>query len=64
MLAFPARIIGKKVFEWNPVDHVNISESLNPLAGAGLNSSVPWDFFHMNAIEKDSKGNLLISSRH
>ncbi|KAL1691647.1 ASST-domain-containing protein [Schizophyllum commune] len=52
------------VFEWHGLDHVDPSESYtNPLL-TGYNSSAPWDYFHLNAIDKDSNGDYLISCRH
>jgi hypothetical protein len=48
---------GSVVFEWHSVDHVPLDESLVP-AGA------IWDYFHLNSIEVDLDGDLLVSARH
>lgn len=32
--------------------------------GAAGSADTPWDYFHINSVAKDSKGNYLISSRH
>ncbi|OAA75939.1 Arylsulfotransferase [Akanthomyces lecanii RCEF 1005] len=33
-------------------------------AGNGVNSSVAWDYFHINSIEKGADGHYLLSGRH
>ena len=55
---------GELIFEWRASDHFDPSESfyLNPFGG--YKESNPYDFFHINSVEKDKKGNYLISSRH
>jgi len=53
---------GKVVFEWNSLDHVPLSESHQTLAG--VSSTVPYDYFHINSIALASDGDLLISSRN
>jgi hypothetical protein len=44
-----------------------LSEAILPInpgqAGSGYNSSDAWDYFHINAVDKDSEGNFLISAR-
>jgi Arylsulfotransferase (ASST) len=45
------------LFEWRSLDHVALTESYAQVAPA-------FDFFHINAIDYDSDGNLLISSRN
>lgn len=47
------------VFEWNSKDYFAVSDTYQPIAGQAL-----IDYMHGNAIEVDSDGNLLISSRH
>lgn len=55
---------GDLLFQWRARDHFKAEDSYywNPFAG--YTNSVPFDFYHTNSIEKDSKGNFLISSRH
>lgn len=48
---------GATLFEWHSLDHVGLGESLVP-AGA------TWDYFHLNSIDVDQDGNLLVSARH
>ena len=56
-----------ETFEWCSLDHVPLTESTMPLgkdpAGTGAKDS-PYDYFHLNAIDKDENGDYLISSRH
>lgn len=55
---------GELLFEWRASDYFNPSESfyINPFGG--YKESNPYDFFHINSVEKDSQGGYLISSRH
>ncbi|KAJ3497582.1 hypothetical protein NLG97_g1793 [Lecanicillium saksenae] len=59
---------GKVLFEWHSLDHISPKDAVLPLlegqAGNGLNSSVAWDYFHINSIEKGSDGHYLLSGRH
>jgi hypothetical protein len=48
---------GRILFEWKSLDHVPIQESH---AGVGA----PFDYFHVNSIELDAAGDLLISARN
>lgn len=50
---------GEVVFEWNSKDYFQITDTTEQLANAAT-----IDYAHGNAIELDSDGNLLISSRH
>jgi arylsulfotransferase ASST len=46
-------------WEWSSLDHVGVGESHAPVpAGA-----TPWDWFHMNSIDPEPDGDLLISGR-
>ncbi len=54
---------GRVLFEWHSLDHIPVEESR--IAFGGLdNSDQPFDYVHMNSIEEDADGNLLISGRH
>ncbi len=46
-------------FEWHALDHVNVSESHAPVP----KTAMPWDWFHLNSIDPEPNGNLLISGR-
>lgn len=52
------------VFEWRASRHFNIADSFQPIGRTGDPGGVPFDWFHINSIDKDAKGNYLISSRY
>ena len=52
---------GELVWEWSSLDHVAITESL---AGIPQKTRFPYDYFHINSIDVDSDGNLLVSARN
>ena len=45
------------LFEWHSIDHVGVEESYAP-------RGYPWDYFHVNAIDVDADGHLLVSARN
>ncbi|POS70637.1 hypothetical protein DHEL01_v210969 [Diaporthe helianthi] len=55
---------GAILFEWRSWDHVGLDES--KVAFFGGTGQSPWDYFHINSIQKtdDSSGDYLISARH
>lgn len=57
---------GEVLFEWHSLDHVPPSQSYLPLnsSNEGISSSKPWDYFHINSVDKNSAGDYLISGRH
>jgi hypothetical protein len=48
---------GKLLLEWHSLDHVALRESYAPAGPL-------WDYFHINAIDVDQDGNLLVSGRY
>jgi hypothetical protein len=48
--------------QWHSLDHVSLAQSYSPTRGTGL--SWPYDYFHINSIERLQSGNLLISARN
>lgn len=58
------------LFEWRALDHVSPADSYvlpntTEVSGTGLSSDSPWDYFHINSVEKSEvTGNYLISVRH
>jgi hypothetical protein len=48
---------GRLLLEWRSLDHVPLTESYAPVEAKN------WDFFHINSVDLDGDGNLLISSR-
>ncbi len=56
---------GRVLFEWHSIEHVPVEESYSkpPPARRGA-AAAPYDYFHINSIEPDTDGNLLISARN
>jgi Arylsulfotransferase (ASST) len=50
---------GQVLFEWHSLGHVALSES-----HASYTKGQPFDYFHINSIDLDADGNLLISARN
>ncbi len=48
---------GLVLFQWDSLDHV-------PLVGTYAPRGNPFDYFHVNAVDQDSDGNFVISSRY
>ncbi len=47
---------GRLLLEWHSLDHVALGDSYAPV-------EANWDFFHINSVDLDGDGNLLVSSR-
>ncbi|KAK3673357.1 hypothetical protein LTR78_006903 [Recurvomyces mirabilis] len=54
---------GELVFEWRASEHVPINETYH-IIGPGGTKDDPFDWFHINSIQKDDLGNYLISARY
>lgn len=56
---------GKVLFEWHSYPQVGIKESYarSPKRSRGR-KALPYDYFHLNSIEVDTDGNLLLSARN
>jgi len=52
---------GRVLFQWNSLDHVRLVESYYRLP---RDSSKIYDYFHINSVDVDHDGNLLISARN
>src|SRR5215208_4063254 len=50
-------------FEWRSLDHVALKESHQSAPKPNDHTS-PFDYFHVNAVDVDDDGNLLISARN
>ncbi len=57
-LAVPS---GKLLFEWHSLDHVGIEESYERLP---KDPSKTYDYIHINSVDVDRDGNLLVSARN
>ncbi len=47
---------GRVLLEWHSLDHIALQESYAPV-------TPDWDFFHINSVDLDGDGNLLVSGR-
>jgi hypothetical protein len=57
------------LFEWSALDYVAITETTvapnsTEVSGSGLNPTSPWDWFHINSVDKNADGDYLVSARH
>ncbi len=52
---------GLVLFQWDSLDHVPVSSSYEALPE---NQVIPYDYFHVNSVDLDQDGTLLISSRN
>jgi hypothetical protein len=52
---------GLVLFQWDSLDHVSISDSYS---GLPKFAGSPFDYFHVNSIDPDDDGNLIISGRN
>jgi hypothetical protein len=48
---------GRVLFEWHSLDHIPFSDSFSPLLD-------PFDYFHVNSVDVDLDGNLIVSARN
>ncbi|KIW16865.1 hypothetical protein PV08_04055 [Exophiala spinifera] len=55
---------GELLFEWRASEHFNVTDTYMTDPFGGYIESKPFDFFHINSVDKDSQGNYLVSSRH
>src|SRR3954447_16313222 len=54
---------GRVLFEWHSWPRVGLAESYEGIP-KGEDKDDDWDYFHLNAIDVDDDGNLLLSARH
>lgn len=50
------------LFSWSTLDHLNMTETMTPVAGSGNNQSNPWEFAHLNSVMRN--GDHYIVSSH
>lgn len=55
---------GELLFQWRASDHFDPVETYMTNPFGGYWESIPFDYYHINSIDKDSMGNYIISSRH
>lgn len=51
------------LFEWRASDHHALNETFRDIGGDGVKDS-PWDWYHINSVQKDELGNYLVSARY
>ncbi|KAG4411521.1 hypothetical protein IFR04_015344 [Cadophora malorum] len=56
-------VTGELLFQWRAADHFAISDTYKEIGDHG-EPGRDFDWFHMNSIDKDPKGNYLVSSRY
>ena len=52
---------GLVMWEWHSLGHVDVSESVSKPPNTPVN---PYDYFHINSLDTDGHGNILISARN
>ncbi|OOQ89012.1 arylsulfotransferase [Penicillium brasilianum] len=52
------------LFQWRASEHFSLQEAERDREADGETEDNPWDFFHINSIDKDWRGNYLISARY
>lgn len=52
------------VFQWRASEHHNLNETFRNIHDEGRTPNRPWDWYHMNSIQKDELGNYLVSARY
>lgn len=62
---------GEVLFEWSSLEHEETSPrnavilpGATTIGGNGLDPGTPWDYFHINSVDKTQDGDYLLSSRH
>jgi hypothetical protein len=50
---------GQLIFQWRASEHHELTETMRDIPNAD-----PFDWFHINSIDKDLQGNYLVSSRY
>jgi hypothetical protein len=57
---------GLVLFQWDSLDHVPLRDSYQPVPPEGpkVGTRNGFDYFHMNSVELDTDGNLVISARN
>jgi hypothetical protein len=52
---------GLVLYQWDSLDHVPVAASNQPAPTTGGH---PWDYFHVNSIQQEADGNLIVSARN
>ena len=52
---------GRVLFQWDSLDHIPVSDTYEQRPP---NGGHPFDYFHINSVQRDFDGNLIISARN
>jgi len=55
---------GRVLFTWHSLGHVAPAESYAKAPGSDDGAATPYDYFHLNSIEEEPNGDLLLSARN
>jgi hypothetical protein len=55
---------GLVLFQWDSLDHVPVSDTYEPLPHQSATNHNPFDYFHVNSVQLDDDGNVVISGRN
>ena len=55
---------GLLLFEWDSLDHVPVADSYLAVPHQSATNHNPFDYFHVNSVQLDSDGNLVVSGRN
>jgi len=54
---------GRVLFTWHSIGHVAFGESYTPVP-SGKSAQSPYDYFHVNSVDEEPDGDLLVSARN
>ncbi|KAG9725091.1 hypothetical protein KCU73_g13260, partial [Aureobasidium melanogenum] len=57
-------VTNELVFQWRASEHHSLEETYRDIRDEGREPNRPWDWYHMNSIQKDELGNYLVSARY
>ena len=55
---------GLVLFQWDSLDHVPVTDTYETLPTQNAKVRNPFDYFHVNSVQLDTDGNLIISGRN
>jgi hypothetical protein len=55
---------GLVLFQWDSLDHVPVTDTYEALPHQSATNHNPFDYFHVNSVQLDKDGNLVISGRN
>jgi hypothetical protein len=55
---------GLVLFQWDSLDHVPVSDTYESLPRQDAKVRNPFDYFHVNSVQVDTDGNLIVSGRN